>query len=92
MILTTMHGKVKVTNKQRQKSQVHVMYGCIKDGVDVVDFVSAMHSARMKCKHWSINTSTFLLDSSRRNGKTILKHNKVFKSNFQFTYELGKAL
>ena len=50
IILTTMHGKVKVINDQRRKPQVHVMNDHTEGGVNVVDLLSTMHSTRTKCK------------------------------------------
>ena len=46
--LTTMHDKVKVTNDQRCKPHVLVMYDHTKGGVDVVDLISTHHSTRIK--------------------------------------------
>ena len=92
MVLSTMHDKVKVTGDQRLKPQVHTMYDHTKGGVDIVDLMSTMHSTRIKCRRWPINVLAFLLDTARTNAKTILQDNNVKMSNFQFTYELGKAL
>ena len=90
--LTTMHDKVKVTNDQRSKPQVLVMYDHTKGGVDVVDLISCHHSTRMKSKRWPLTGFAFMLDTIRTNSKTILEDNKKSFSNFEFTYQLGKAL
>ena len=90
--LTTMHDKIKVTNDQRSKPQVLVMYDHTKGGVDVVDLISCHHSTRMKSKRWPLTGFAFMLDTIRTNSKTILQDNKKEYSNFEFTYQLGKAL
>ena len=36
IVITTMHGKDKVTNDQRKKPHIHVMYDHIKGAVDIV--------------------------------------------------------
>ena len=92
MILTTMHGKVKVTNNQRRKPQVHVMYDHTKGGIDVVDLLSTMHSARTKCKRWPINTLVFLLGTAGTNGERIFKNNRVVKLNFRSRTSWGSAV
>ena len=38
IVITTMRDKVKVTNDQRKKPHVHVMYDDMKGGVDIVIF------------------------------------------------------
>ena len=48
--LTTMHEKVKVTNDERYRPHVLLMYGHAKEGVDVVDSISTYHSSRIKSK------------------------------------------
>ena len=90
--LTTMHDKVKVTNDQRCKLHVLVMYDHTKGGVDVVDLISTRHSTRIKSKWWPLNAFPLILDTVWTNAKTILAENKSSFSNFQFTYQLGKAL
>ena len=90
--LTTMHDKIKVTNDERCKLHVLVMYDHTKGGVDVVDLISTYHSTRIKSKRWPLNAFTFILDTVRANAKTILADNKNSFSNFVFTYRLGKAL
>ena len=90
--LTTMHDKVKVTNDQRCKLHVLVMYDHTKGGVDVVDLISTHHLTRIKSKRWPLNAFAFILDTVRTNAKTILADNKSSFSNFEFTYQLGKAL
>ena len=90
--LTTMHDKVKVTNDQRCKPHVLVMYDHTKGGVDVVDLISTHHLTRIKSKRWPLNAFAFILDTVRTNAKTILADNKSSFSNFEFTYQLGKAL
>ena len=90
--LTTMHDKVKVTNDQRCKLHVLIMYDHPKGGVDVVDLISAHHLTRIKSKRWPLNAFAFILDTVETNVKTILADNKSSFSNFEFTYQLGKAL
>ena len=92
IVLTTMHNIVKVTQDQRQKPNVHIMYDYTKGGVDIVDLLSTHHSTRMKTKRWPINALAFGLDTCRTNSKTILADNKVQFHNFEFIYELGKSL
>ena len=48
IVLTTMHGTLKVTNSERKKKQVYVIYGHTKGEVDVVDLLSTNHSTRIK--------------------------------------------
>ena len=50
IVLTTMHGKVKVTIDQRCKPHVLVIYDQTKEGVDVVDLISIHHLTRIKSK------------------------------------------
>ena len=90
--LTTMHDQVKIMNEQRLKPQVIVMYDHTKGGVDVVDLISCHHSTRMTLRRWSLTAFTFMLDTIRTNSKTILEDNKKTFNNFEFTYQLGKAL
>ena len=92
IVLTTMHGKVKVTNDQRKKPHVHVMYDQTKGGADIVDLLSTNYLTRIKSKRWPLNALAFILDTCRTNAKTILGDNNIKVTNFQFTYELGKAL
>ena len=90
--LTAMHNKVKVTNDQRCKLHVLVMYDHTKRGVDVEDLISTHHSTRIKSKRWPLNAFAFILDTMQTNATTILADNKSSFSNFEFTYQLGKAL
>ena len=92
LILTTMHDSVKVSRDQRKKPNVHCFYDHTKGRVDVVDLISSSLSTRIKCKRWPINCLAFLLDTVRTNSKTILHENKHSMSNYEFTYQLGKAL
>ena len=92
IVFTTMHGKVKITNDQRKKPHVHVMYDHLKGGVDVADLLSTNHSTRINSKRWSSNALAFILDTCRTNAKTILGDNNIKVTNFEFTYEFGKAL
>ena len=85
--LTSMHDRVKVTNDQRSKPQVIVMYDHTKGGVDVVDLISCHCSTRMKSKRWPLTAFFFMLDTIRTKSKTILEDNKKI-----FTYQLGKVL
>ena len=90
--LTTIHDRVKVTNDQRLKPQVIVMYDNTKGGVDVVDLILGLHSIRMKSKRWPLTAFAFMLDTIRTNSQTILESNKKTFNNFEFTYQLRKAL
>ena len=87
-----MHDKVKVTNDQRKKPHVHVMYNHTKGGVDIVDLLSRNHSTRIKSRRWPLNALAFVLDTCRTNPKRSLGDNNIKVNNFEFTYELGKAL
>ena len=71
--LTAMHDRVQVTNDQRLKSQVIVMYDHTKRGVDVVDLISCYHSTRMKSKRSSLTAFSFMLDTIRTNSKRFQK-------------------
>ena len=90
--LTTMHNKVKVMNDQQCKPYVLVMYDHTKGRVDVVDLISTRHSTRIKSKRWPLNAFAFILDTVQTNANTVLADNKSSFSNFEFTYQLGKAL
>ena len=90
--LTAMHDKVKVMNDQRCKPHVLVMYDHTKGGVDVVDLISTHHWTRVKSKRWPLNAFAFILDTVRTDAKAILADNKSSFSNFEFTYQLGKAM
>ena len=68
------------------------MYDHLKVGVDIGDLLSTNHSTRNKSKRWPLNTLAFVLDTCRTNTKTILGDNNIKVTNFEFTYELGKAL
>ena len=63
-----------------------------KGGVDVVDLISCHHSTRMKSKCWPLTGFAFMLDTIRTNSKTILEDSKKTFNNFEFIYQLGKAL
>ena len=92
VVLTTMHDTVSVTKDQRRKPNVIVFYDYTKGGVDVVDLIAKM-STRIKNKRWIINSLAFVLDTARTNAKTIFMENtKSNISNFEFTWNLGKAL
>ena len=84
--------EVRVTNGQRLKPQIIVIYDHTKGGVDIVDLISCHHSKRMKSKRWPLTTFTFVLDTIRRNSKTFLEDNKKILNNFEFTYQLEKVL
>ena len=92
IILSTMHENVKVTKDQRRKMRVHTMNDQTKGGLVVVDLLSTSCSTRIKTKRWPLNALTFILDTCRSNAKTILADNGIPFTNFQFTYNLGKAL
>ena len=92
IVLSTMHDRVKVTNDQRKKPQIHSMYDHTKGGVDVVDLLSTSHSTRIKFKRWPINAIAFIFNTYRTNTKTILQDNSKPLSNFEFTYAIGKGL
>ena len=68
------------------------MYDHLKVGVDIGDLLSTNHSTRNKSKRWPLNTLAFVLDTCRTNTKTILGDNNIKVTDFEFTYELGKAL
>ena len=68
------------------------MYDHTKGGVDVVDPISYHHSTRMISKRWPLMAFAFMLDAIITNSKTILEDNKKIFNNFEFTYQLGKAL
>ena len=72
--------------------KVHVMYDHTKGGVDIVDLLSTNHLTRIKSKRWPLNALAFVLDTCRTNAKTILGDNNIKVTDFEFTYELGKAL
>ena len=92
VVLSTMHDTVRVTKDQRRKPYVIVFYDYTKGGVDVVDLIAKM-STRIKNKRWVINSLAFALDTARTNAKTIFMENTKKKmSNFEFTWNLGKAL
>ena len=65
IVFTTMHDKVKVTNDQRTKPHVPVMYDHRKGDVDIVDLFSTDHSTRIKSKRWPLNVLAFILDICR---------------------------
>ena len=90
IVLTTMLDKV--TNDQRKKPHVHVMYDHTKGGVDIVDLLSTNHSTRIKSKRCPLNALVFVLNTCRTNAKTIVGHSDIKVTNFEFTYVLGKAL
>ena len=93
IMLTTMHGEVKVSRDERKKPHVMVFYDNTKGGVDVVDLHASTISTRVKSRRLSINAFSFSLDTARTNART-LNDEVVNKStsNFYFTWNLGKAL
>ena len=92
IVLINIHDKVKVTNDKQKKPHVHVMYDHIKGGVDIVDLLSTIRSTRIKSKRWSLNALVFVLGTCRTNAKTIVGDNDIQVTNFEFRYELSKAL
>ena len=64
----------------------------MKGGDDIVDLLSTNHSTGIKSKRWPLNTLAFVLDTCGTSAKTILRDNNIEVTNFEFTYELGKAL
>ena len=92
IVLSTMHDDVRITKDVRLKPNVIVFYDYTKGGVDVVDLLAKM-STRLKNKRWVINALAFVLDTVRTNAKTIYMENTKKKiTNFEFTWNLGKAL
>ena len=87
-----MHDKVKVTNDQQKKPHEHVMYDHMKGGVDIVDLLSTNCKTRIKSKRWPLNALAFVLGTCRTNAKTIVGDNNIQVTNFEFRYELSKAL
>ena len=87
----TRHGQVEVTNFQRLKPQVIIMYDHTKGEGDVVNLISCYHSTQMKLKHWPLTAFAFMLDTIRAHRKKILEDNKMIFNNFEFTYQLRKA-
>ena len=93
-VLCTVHDEVRVTKDERRKPDIHNLYDHAKDGVGVVDLVSASCTKRIKSRGWPINVFAFILDTVRTNAKTILQEStaKTKISNFEFLYALGKLL
>ena len=88
-----MHNEVRVSQDIRKKPHPFVYYDHTKGGVNVVDLVSATHSTRFRTRRWHMNALAFILDTVRTNSRTIYREvNSVDISNFQYTYQLGKAL
>ena len=92
VVLTTMHDEVMVIRDQRKKPNVHSFYDHTKGGVDIVGYLSTSHSTRVKSKRCTLNCLALILDTLRTNAKAILGDNGVKLSNFEMTYQLGKAL
>ena len=94
VVLSTMHGGVRVTKDERKKPNIHAFYDHTKGGADVVDLVSSHNTTKMKVKRWPVNILAFLLDTVRTNAKTILAEsaNPVHMTSFEFTYQSGKLL
>ena len=99
LLVTTQHAQMRVSQDKRTKPQPIVYYDHMKGGVDVVDFITAVASTRVKSKRWTINALAYTLDTVRTNSKTLFNEvncarNPEFKplSTFEFTWELGRAL
>ena len=60
IVLTNMHDKVKVTNDQKPKTQILVMYDHTKGRMGVVDLISFHHSTRIRSKLWPLNAQVFM--------------------------------
>ena len=50
VVLSTMHGGVRVTKDERKKPNIHTFYDHTKGGVDLVDLVSSHNTTKMKVK------------------------------------------
>ena len=85
-----MHDKVKVTNDQKPKTQILVMYDHTKGRMGVVDLISFHHSARIKSKLWPLNALVFMKYHLKLYQN--LLEDKVSFKNFELTYQYGKSL
>ena len=74
-----MNDQMKVSKDQRTKPQIIVYYDHMKRGVDVVDFISAVTSMRIKSEWWTINALSYTLDTVCTNSKAL--YNEVNKAN-----------
>ena len=94
VVLTTMHNGVSVAKNQRVKPNVHTFYDHTKGGVDVIDLLSSHNITKIKTRKWPVNALAFILDTVRRNAKTIISESQspVIQSLFDFTYNLAKSL
>ena len=91
--LTTMHDSVKVSQDIRKKPHPLVFYDKTKGGVDIVDYVSAFLSTRMRSKLWPMNAFCYALDTERTNARTLHDEVKDVRTpNFHFTWDLGESL
>ena len=84
LLVSTMPDQMKLSKDQRTRPQAIVCYDHVKRGADVVDFISAVASARIKSVRWTINTLSYMLDTLRTNSKTLNNEgNKTKDASFQ---------
>ena len=78
LVVSTMHDQMKVSKDQRTKPQIIVYYDHMKRGVEVVGFISAVASMRIKSEQWTINALSYMLDTVCTNSKAL--YNEVNKA------------
>ena len=87
LLLSTMHGDIRISKDERKKPQPIVYYDHMKGGVGVVDLLSTMLSTRSKTPRWPCNTNFFICNSVRTNTRTLFNECKNEKlSYFEFTW------
>ena len=87
-----MQDNVKITKEKWKKSQVHTMYDHTNGGIDVVDLLSASHSTKIKSTRLVLNSFVLIQNTCKSDAKTILGDSILKFNDFEFTYNLGKAL
>ena len=87
-----MQDNVKITKGKWKKSQVHTMYDHANGGVDAVDLLSTSHSTKIKSTRLVLNALVLIQNTCKSDAKTILGDSILKFNDFEFTYNLGKAL
>ena len=92
IVLTTIQDNVKITKEKWKNSQVHTMYDHTNGGVDVADLLSTSHSTKIKSTRPALNALVLIQNTCKSDAKTILGDSILKFNDFEFTYNLGKAL
>ena len=65
LVLSSMHRNALTTRDERKKPHVITFYDRTKGGVDAMDMMAGIHTARFKSRRWTMNALAYELDTVR---------------------------